>query len=259
MLVYFSCDICVSFLCVHFHFCFFDSSVLLAQSNVLNLQGSDARRDVGELSWGPQRNLCWRATASSIWIIAVVIGVDPLASQLMERMEPCKSAKLIHGIKLWLRVLRLHFWHSHHLLTIFHILGSEKVGCDQRITAWLLFVLIGYHHVNCHATCQNEWLVHLCTGMCFVSSVTGNLPSYSIPLAVFASCYVCLCVDIKDVIDIVNDTSPDSKEEEDPRLFRSAATGRGPLRDDWLKHVDPKSIMCAYKVICDLCTEWYPT
>ncbi|KAM6155994.1 membrane-associated phosphatidylinositol transfer protein 2 isoform 2-T2 [Rhynchocyon petersi] len=55
-----------------------------------------------------------------------------------------------------------------------------------------------------------------------------------------------------DFIDIVKDSVPPSeyKTEEDPKLFHSTKTQRGPLSDNWIeeykKHVFP--IMCAYKL-----------
>ncbi|KAM9621933.1 membrane-associated phosphatidylinositol transfer protein 2 [Trichechus inunguis] len=55
-----------------------------------------------------------------------------------------------------------------------------------------------------------------------------------------------------DFIDIVKDSIPPSeyKTEEDPKLFHSTKTQRGPLSDNWIeeykKHVFP--IMCAYKL-----------
>ncbi|XP_064128190.1 membrane-associated phosphatidylinositol transfer protein 2 isoform X1 [Loxodonta africana] len=55
-----------------------------------------------------------------------------------------------------------------------------------------------------------------------------------------------------DFIDIVKDSVPASeyKTEEDPKLFHSTKTQRGPLSDNWIeeykKHVFP--IMCAYKL-----------
>ena len=61
-----------------------------------------------------------------------------------------------------------------------------------------------------------------------------------------------------DHLDIVKDTmsSGDYKSEEDPALFISTKTGRGPLSDDWLREHskaahDPNAksaIMCAYKL-----------
>ncbi|XP_066936754.1 protein retinal degeneration B-like [Clytia hemisphaerica] len=58
-----------------------------------------------------------------------------------------------------------------------------------------------------------------------------------------------------DLIDPIKDTFPqkDYKKEEDPVLFVSAKTGRGPLRDDWLQgYIDGTNkspVMCAYKLI----------
>nr|XP_060627442.1 membrane-associated phosphatidylinositol transfer protein 1 [Anolis sagrei ordinatus] len=55
---------------------------------------------------------------------------------------------------------------------------------------------------------------------------------------------------IVDTIDIVRDPiSPSEyKVEEDPRLYRSVKTGRGPLGDDWLENATNESLMCAYKL-----------
>ncbi|KAK2520465.1 Pitpnm1 [Columba livia] len=55
---------------------------------------------------------------------------------------------------------------------------------------------------------------------------------------------------ILDTIDIVRDPiSPgEYKPEEDPKLYRSAKTGRGPLGDDWLETAASGTLMCAYKL-----------
>ncbi|NXJ84362.1 PITM1 protein, partial [Trogon melanurus] len=55
---------------------------------------------------------------------------------------------------------------------------------------------------------------------------------------------------ILDTIDIVRDPiSPgEYKPEEDPKLYRSAKTGRGPLGDDWLEAATGGPVMCAYKL-----------
>lgn len=57
-----------------------------------------------------------------------------------------------------------------------------------------------------------------------------------------------------DLIDPVKDAFPPMKyiEEEDPHLFVSKKTGRGPLKDDWLetcKNAPGCDVMCAYKLI----------
>ena len=61
-------------------------------------------------------------------------------------------------------------------------------------------------------------------------------------------------IDLKNrnviIIDIANDKiSPkDYKEEEDPKLFHSEKTGRGPLTDpEWQKKVEP--VMTCYKLV----------
>ncbi|XP_057688638.1 membrane-associated phosphatidylinositol transfer protein 2-like isoform X3 [Corythoichthys intestinalis] len=57
-----------------------------------------------------------------------------------------------------------------------------------------------------------------------------------------------------DPIDIVSDHIPphEYKAEEDPRLYKSAKTQRGPLRDDWIleyrENPGLTPIMCAYKL-----------
>lgn len=54
-----------------------------------------------------------------------------------------------------------------------------------------------------------------------------------------------------DVIDIVKDQlhGSDYVEDEDPTLFKSVKTGRGPLNDNWIeKHFKEGKIMCAYKL-----------
>ncbi|XP_047238217.1 membrane-associated phosphatidylinositol transfer protein 2-like isoform X5 [Girardinichthys multiradiatus] len=57
-----------------------------------------------------------------------------------------------------------------------------------------------------------------------------------------------------DPIDIVTDPIPphEYKAEEDPRLYKSVKTQRGPLRDDWIEEYNNNPgktpIMCAYKL-----------
>lgn len=57
-----------------------------------------------------------------------------------------------------------------------------------------------------------------------------------------------------DPIDIVTDPIPphEYKAEEDTRLYKSAKTQRGPLRDDWIEEYNNNPgktpIMCAYKL-----------
>lgn len=53
-----------------------------------------------------------------------------------------------------------------------------------------------------------------------------------------------------DTIDIVRDPiSPgEYKPEEDPKLYHSTKTGRGPLGDDWLESPSTGPLMCAYKL-----------
>eukprot|EP01097_Dermamoeba_algensis_P004328 TRINITY_DN2854_c0_g1_i1.p1 TRINITY_DN2854_c0_g1~~TRINITY_DN2854_c0_g1_i1.p1 ORF type:complete len:287 (-),score=46.38 TRINITY_DN2854_c0_g1_i1:178-957(-) len=53
-----------------------------------------------------------------------------------------------------------------------------------------------------------------------------------------------------DVIDIVNDVVEPAhyKESEDPKLFSSKKTGRGPLTTDWMKTCK-QPMMCIYKLV----------
>ncbi|XP_062479253.1 membrane-associated phosphatidylinositol transfer protein 1 isoform X3 [Pezoporus occidentalis] len=55
---------------------------------------------------------------------------------------------------------------------------------------------------------------------------------------------------VLDTIDIVRDPiSPgEYKPEEDPKLYHSSKTGRGPLGDDWLEAPSTGPLMCAYKL-----------
>ncbi|XP_039218663.1 membrane-associated phosphatidylinositol transfer protein 2 isoform X6 [Crotalus tigris] len=59
---------------------------------------------------------------------------------------------------------------------------------------------------------------------------------------------------VLDPIDIVKDPVPphEYKSEEDPKIFKSAKTARGPLPEDWIKEHKNKPgeypIMCAYKL-----------
>ena len=50
-----------------------------------------------------------------------------------------------------------------------------------------------------------------------------------------------------DYIDIVVDHVPHSeyKEEEDPRIYKSKKSGRGPLSDNWRSQ---SAVMCIYKL-----------
>ena len=60
---------------------------------------------------------------------------------------------------------------------------------------------------------------------------------------------------IADLIDPVKDPFPSHyfKKEEDPKVFTSKKTNRGPLAEDWLddyeKDATMQPIMCAYKLI----------
>lgn len=59
---------------------------------------------------------------------------------------------------------------------------------------------------------------------------------------------------LADVIDIVTDPIPPHEyiSEEDPKLYKSAKTQRGPLQDDWIEEYNNNPgktpIMCAYKL-----------
>ncbi|CAJ0905389.1 11012_t:CDS:2 [Entrophospora sp. SA101] len=51
------------------------------------------------------------------------------------------------------------------------------------------------------------------------------------------------------IIDVANDTidQKDYKEDEDPTLYHSRKTGRGPLKGDWINKVTP--VMTCYKLV----------
>lgn len=55
-----------------------------------------------------------------------------------------------------------------------------------------------------------------------------------------------------DIIDIVKDPVPPSeyKPEEDPKIFQSVKTRRGPLSENWIQEYKKRllPIMCAYKL-----------
>lgn len=59
---------------------------------------------------------------------------------------------------------------------------------------------------------------------------------------------------VSDVIDIVKDpVTSDYKKEEDPKLYKSSKTGRGPLTESWKEEYtgpqqSKKAIMTAYKL-----------
>ena len=59
-----------------------------------------------------------------------------------------------------------------------------------------------------------------------------------------------------DLVDVVNDQmwASDYLEAEDPTIFVSEKTGRGPLTQSWIDDAD--SIMCAYK-LCKVCNTVY--
>lgn len=60
---------------------------------------------------------------------------------------------------------------------------------------------------------------------------------------------------LSDLLDFVKDSLPsgDYRKDEDPRLYRSEVTGRGPLPADWLRQRSMSGasggpVMCAYKM-----------
>ena len=51
------------------------------------------------------------------------------------------------------------------------------------------------------------------------------------------------------MIDIVNEQTSEYLKEEDPKLFVSKKSQRGPLDSNWIENfVETNSIMCAYKI-----------
>jgi len=50
-----------------------------------------------------------------------------------------------------------------------------------------------------------------------------------------------------EIIDITSPLEKDYKEDEDPTLFHSEKTDRGPLAEGWIEKADP--VMCAYKLV----------
>ena len=58
-----------------------------------------------------------------------------------------------------------------------------------------------------------------------------------------------------DLIDPIKDelSASDYSEEEDPLLYISQKTGRGPMKEAWLEDYQgvnhPSAVMCAYKLI----------
>lgn len=62
------------------------------------------------------------------------------------------------------------------------------------------------------------------------------------------------CVPLVDPIDIVKDYIPPHEYlvEEDPKLYQSVKTKRGPLSDDWIEEINQNHgespVMCAYKL-----------
>lgn len=58
---------------------------------------------------------------------------------------------------------------------------------------------------------------------------------------------ICICL---DVIDIVNDSVSDYHKDEDPTLYKSSKTARGPLKSSWIEDCETgkQPIMCAYKL-----------
>ena len=55
-------------------------------------------------------------------------------------------------------------------------------------------------------------------------------------------------------LDITNTTGEDVKPGEDPSVFKSKKTGRGPLKPNWLQELDDVPVMCCYKLVKVLCS-----
>lgn len=85
--------------------------------------------------------------------------------------------------------------------------------------------------------------------MSFNSQKTNlnNAKLVSISFSVFITLILNL-----DTMDFVNDpiSSHDYIEEEDPKMYKSKKTGRGPLNEKWIEEYtrSNKPIMCAYKL-----------
>ncbi|KAG8298745.1 Membrane-associated phosphatidylinositol transfer protein 2 [Homalodisca vitripennis] len=83
-----------------------------------------------------------------------------------------------------------------------------------------------------------------------------------LPLTILVQNILSLCMQHKDMIDVVKDQlyGGDYLKEEDPTLYQSQKTRRGPLTESWLEDYwnecrgkqmplpNGKSIMCAYKL-----------
>mmetsp|Transcript_27881 Transcript_27881/g.65818 ORF Transcript_27881/g.65818 Transcript_27881/m.65818 type:complete len:326 (-) Transcript_27881:57-1034(-) len=54
-------------------------------------------------------------------------------------------------------------------------------------------------------------------------------------------------VETLDILDDIDTTAEDYKEEEDPRIFKSTTTGRGELTTGWAETADP--VMTCYKLV----------
>lgn len=58
----------------------------------------------------------------------------------------------------------------------------------------------------------------------------------------------------KDIIDIVCDQTGELKKDEDPGIYHSEKTDRGPLSEDWLQQIKKNQgkpghkVMCSYKL-----------
>ena len=81
-------------------------------------------------------------------------------------------------------------------------------------------------------------------------------PRYFCSLFLFSHQQIYFCENcLTDIIDPIKDqvSSSDYSEEEDPLLYQSTKTGRGPMKENWLEQyrVDkpPSDVMCAYKLI----------
>lgn len=91
-----------------------------------------------------------------------------------------------------------------------------------------------------------SWVRPGATGVTLSSQSPGKAGGLK-GLALLSAC----CWNSSDTIDIVRDAvAPgEYKAEEDPRLYRSVKTGRGPLADDWARTAAQTGpLMCAYKL-----------
>ena len=103
---------------------------------------------------------------------------------------------------------------------------------------------------------QSIWnFVALASGNQILSLPNGTDQEISAPYS-YAHQQIYFCENcLTDIIDPIKDqvSSSDYSEEEDPLLYQSTKTGRGPMKENWLEQyrVDkpPSDVMCAYKLI----------